>query len=91
MIMRKGIPYGPEVTPEEAAENKTKVDRGLAFVCYQASIAEGFEFVQTLWANSQSFPPGKSVTEPGFDPIGASTFLFRYPGEGRSKLIRFCF
>jgi deferrochelatase/peroxidase EfeB len=30
-ILRAGIPYGPDVTPAEAAANKTSVDRGLAF------------------------------------------------------------
>ena len=46
MINRQGIPFGPEVTPIEAAEHKTKIDRGLAFVCYQSNLANGFEFVQ---------------------------------------------
>lgn len=77
MIMRKSITYGPEVTPEEAREHKTKVDRGLAFVSYQSNIANGFEFVQEAWSNSETFPPRKSVAEPGFDPISAFYyFLF---------------
>lgn len=46
MMVRQGIPYGPEVTPGEAQSNTTKVDRGLAFTCYQSDIAKGFEFVQ---------------------------------------------
>ncbi|EJD06642.1 Dyp-type peroxidase [Fomitiporia mediterranea MF3/22] len=68
MIVRQSITYGPEVTPEEAHSNKTKVDRGLAFVCYQSNLANGFEFVQESWANATGFPPQKPVT-PGFDPI----------------------
>lgn len=31
-IMRQGIPYGPEVTYDEEAGGKTKLDRGLLFV-----------------------------------------------------------
>ncbi|KAL5503918.1 DYP1 [Sanghuangporus vaninii] len=69
MIMRKSITYGPEVTPEEAKENKTKVDRGLAFVCYQSNVVQGFEFVQESWSNNTKFPPQKNVAQPGFDPI----------------------
>jgi deferrochelatase/peroxidase EfeB len=30
-ILRAGIPYGPEVTTDEAASNATSIDRGLAF------------------------------------------------------------
>jgi deferrochelatase/peroxidase EfeB len=51
-IMRAGIPFGPEVTPQEAHDNKTHKDhngqipRGLAFVCYQSILANGFEFLQ---------------------------------------------
>lgn len=46
MIMRQGIPYGPELTDDEVTNNKTEKDRGLAFTCYQSNLANGFEFVQ---------------------------------------------
>lgn len=46
MLVRQGITFGPEVTPEEAAANKTKIDRGLSFLCYQSNLTNGFEFVQ---------------------------------------------
>ena len=51
-IMRAGIPFGPEVSDSEANEGKTSKDhhgeipRGLAFVCYQSILANGFEFIQ---------------------------------------------
>ena len=45
-IMRSGIPYGPEVTEEEQENHKTEYVRGLAFVCYQTDIANGFRFIQ---------------------------------------------
>ncbi|KAJ7276838.1 fungal peroxidase [Mycena rebaudengoi] len=63
-IMRAGIPYGPEVTDTEAAAFKTSTERGLAFVCYQADIGKGFQFMQDNWANSESFNRGT-----GPDPI----------------------
>ncbi|KZV93555.1 fungal peroxidase [Exidia glandulosa HHB12029] len=67
-ILRSGIPYGPEVTDDESASNTTKSERGLAFVAYQSTIANGFKFLQEAWANKPSFVPGKNVN-PGFDPL----------------------
>nr|7ANV_A Chain A, ancestral D-type dye decolorizing peroxidase [Geotrichum candidum] len=69
-IIRRGIPYGPEVTPEEKESKKTKHDRGLLFVCYQSNIENGFQFIQKSWANNPNFPPSKpNPVTPGFDPI----------------------
>ncbi len=42
-IIRRGMPYGPLDGDGE---------RGLAFVCYSASISDGFEFIQRSWCNS---------------------------------------
>jgi Dyp-type peroxidase family len=47
-IMRRGITYG-DVLPE-GAEDDGK-DRGVIFMALQASLARGFEFVQSQWAN----------------------------------------
>jgi Dyp-type peroxidase family len=41
-IIRRGMPYGDPAKGEEV---------GLAFVCYSASIADGFEFIQRQWLN----------------------------------------
>lgn len=45
LILRRGITFdhGPD-------------DRGLMFVCYQASIRQGFEFLSAVWANNRSRP-----------------------------------
>ncbi|CCO35231.1 Peroxidase 2 Short=MsP2 [Rhizoctonia solani AG-1 IB] len=67
-VIRAGIPYGPEVSLDEKHENHTEHSRGLAFISYQSSLAEGFQFLQISWANNTRFPPQKQVT-PGFDPI----------------------
>jgi deferrochelatase/peroxidase EfeB len=48
---------GPNVSAEQ--------DRGLIFVCFQSSIARGFEFVQQSWANQEDFPQAAD----GRDPI----------------------
>jgi Dyp-type peroxidase family len=70
-ILRRGIPYGPEFTegePEYETERPPDDrDRGLVFLCYQASIIEQFEVIQQRWADNLEgdFPrPGDSK-----DPI----------------------
>jgi len=77
-ILRRGIQFGPEVTPEEAAAKKSSTDpaleRGLLFACYQSNIVNGFQFLQKSWANNPKFPPGKDkltppVPVPGMDAI----------------------
>ncbi|KAI0633402.1 hypothetical protein C8Q77DRAFT_1114768 [Trametes polyzona] len=45
-ILRRGIPFGPEVSPEEAESGTTASDRGLIFVCYQSNVDSGFRFIQ---------------------------------------------
>ncbi|KAJ7112816.1 fungal peroxidase [Mycena crocata] len=64
-IVRGGIPYGPEVSDDEASYNQTKTERGLAFVAYQSNIARGFEFLQKSWAGNPDFVHKGE----GFDPI----------------------
>ncbi|HEY1357077.1 MAG TPA: Dyp-type peroxidase [Thermoleophilaceae bacterium] len=58
-IIRRGMPYGPAFDGREA-------DRGLMFVCYQASIARQFEFIQSLWLNDGD-PFGLGADR---DPLG---------------------
>jgi Dyp-type peroxidase family len=69
-ILRRGIPYGPDFQPSEPAYPGTgapadQQDRGLMFVCYQASIATAFEFIQQSWANNENF----TQDQDGRDPI----------------------
>lgn len=69
-ILRRGVPFGPEFQPGEppypgTAPPPDTQDRGLLFLCYQASIARGFEFIQTQWANQNDFPQAGD----GRDPI----------------------
>jgi Dyp-type peroxidase family len=67
-IMRAGIPFGEEVTDDEARQSKTLQDRGLMFVCYQTSISNQFEFILKNWVNNPAFPPA-SQGQAGHDPI----------------------
>jgi Dyp-type peroxidase family len=69
-ILRRGIPFGPEVGETDENEEKnerTTTDRGLMFVCYQTSITEQFEFILQAWLNNPNFAPRGN--EPGFDPL----------------------
>lgn len=45
-IMRRGIPYGPELSDDEKTKEKTEQDRGLMFLCYQTSLSNGFQFIR---------------------------------------------
>lgn len=49
VIIRRGIPYGEDVTAAEKAAKKSAEDkeRGLLFVCYQSDIRNGFNFLTT--------------------------------------------
>lgn len=45
-ILRRGIQFGPEVSPDEAASATTQQGRGLIFAAYQSNIVNGFQFMQ---------------------------------------------
>jgi Dyp-type peroxidase family len=65
MILRRGIPYGPQLVGVKKPTRKLiGADRGLMFLCYGASIEDQFEFLQRRWSNSASQP-----NLGGFDPI----------------------
>ncbi|KAI1130817.1 hypothetical protein F5Y10DRAFT_262761 [Nemania abortiva] len=79
-MIRRGIAFGPEVTHAEKKAKKSsddeKLERGLLFVCYQANLDQGFQFMQKTWANNPAFPPKADPTvamppvpTPGIDPI----------------------
>jgi Dyp-type peroxidase family len=56
-ILRRGIPFGPSLSNPDAGDDGA--DRGLHFLCFQASIETQFEFLQKNWANSTGGPrPG---------------------------------
>ena len=62
-VLRRGIPYGsalpiPDTGPLPADDG---VDRGLHFLCYQTSIVDQFEILQSDWANSVDNPKPHGV------------------------------
>ena len=48
-IIRRGMPYGAPLASEAAEDDH--VDRGLIFVCFNASISRQFEGIQAQWLN----------------------------------------
>ncbi|THV05908.1 peroxidase TAP [Dendrothele bispora CBS 962.96] len=73
-IMRRGIQFGPEVTTEEANNNRSINGRGLLFVCYQSDLTKGFQFIQKTWANNPGFlntavDSNLKPIQPGLDSI----------------------
>jgi Dyp-type peroxidase family len=48
-IIRRGMPYGE--VPKDPAKANDKQERGLMFVCHQASIERQFEVIQGQWLN----------------------------------------
>ncbi len=70
-LLRRGIPYGEpydsgaQTGSPQAGDSSFPHDRGLLFLCYQRSIEDQFELVQSLWVNSPRFPEEGD----GEDPI----------------------
>jgi len=64
-ILRRGMPYGD---PLASGVGDDGADRGLIFVCLQASIERQFEIVQTQWCNDgDAFGLGRAP-----DPLAGS-------------------
>jgi Dyp-type peroxidase family len=64
-MLRRGIAFGPELTEDEALQQKSaggSLSRGLLFKCYCTSIEDQFEFVQQAWVDNSDFgQPGAGV------------------------------
>ena len=56
-IMRRGMSYGPRY------EDDPKAERGLVFMCYQASIAEQYEAIQRWMNGGNSTRLGSAVND----------------------------
>jgi Dyp-type peroxidase family len=48
-IIRRGMPYGPELAPGSTEDDHQ--ERGLVFACFNASISRQFESIQRQWLN----------------------------------------
>jgi Dyp-type peroxidase family len=54
-IIRRSVPYGPIIDPQDLENAIPDSDRGLLFNAYMASIEDQFEFLQQGWANDPDF------------------------------------
>ncbi|MCQ8103152.1 peroxidase [Methylomonas sp. SURF-2] len=55
-LLRRGRPYGPLLTPEQAVKaDAPAAERGLQFICLVANISRQFEFVQNAWMVNSKF------------------------------------
>jgi Dyp-type peroxidase family len=76
-LLRRGIPYGPALPPGV----EDKVDRGLLFLAYQASLANQFEHVQRNWLNNAKFPTPQTGRDPLVgQPGGANELVLPLKG-----------
>lgn len=59
LLIRRGLPYGAPLFPLDALPPESPADdgqdRGLIFICLNASISRQFEFVQQMWVNNTKF------------------------------------
>jgi Dyp-type peroxidase family len=81
-LLRRGIPFGPPL-PKGAPDDK--VERGLLFNAFMASIEDQFEFVQRTWASDprslSAFPAAADGPDPVAGASDAPCFLRREDGE----------
>jgi Dyp-type peroxidase family len=64
-MARRGMPYGDPTPPDDNVNALPRTGVGLLFQCYQADLAQQFEFVQQAWANNDALAkPGT-----GKDPV----------------------
>lgn len=69
-ILRRGIPYGSEFDPASPDNN----DRGLLFLCYQASIVDQFQLLMHDWVNKDDAPRPDSGFDPIITPVAGGSF-----------------
>jgi Dyp-type peroxidase family len=70
-ILRRGRPYGPLLRAN--GETGRDADRGLFFICLNASLAGQFELVQHSWINNPQFKELNGEVDP-LSHVAADTF-----------------
>lgn len=84
-IVRRGIPYDDIPGGRQSLDVFPTGDIGLLFLCYQSSIENQFEFIQSTWANQGLIrhPDGKiiKVGQDGIIGQGHTTFRKELPEQ----------
>jgi Dyp-type peroxidase family len=57
-VLRRGIPWGDPYPSSSVGRALDNGDRGLLFLCYQTSIKDQFEVLNTDWMNRRNGPEG---------------------------------
>ncbi|MBZ0237587.1 MAG: Dyp-type peroxidase [Deltaproteobacteria bacterium] len=86
-ILRRGRAYGVLPDPKAAIEGKLNGDTGatgLLFVCLQANITHGFEFVQQIWNNNPAFNGIYQEPDPIMGPGGGPFSIPAKPARLRT-------
>lgn len=80
-IIRRGIPYGPQLPPDALKDDGQ--ERGLIFIALCTDIAGQFEVIQRLWLNHGDFVQQSADRDPlvGSRPAEAREHDFVIPGE----------
>jgi len=88
-ILRRGREYGSGLSPDDALgpSPPNEAERGLHFICLNASISRQFEFLQNAWTSSSKFSGLTGERDPllgNREPLvdGRSTDDFTIPREG---------
>jgi Dyp-type peroxidase family len=76
-VLRRALPFGPRLA-DPLGPDPADGDRGLLFVCYQASIADQFEFLCSSWMGSPTNPRSPSGLDMLIGQNGS-------PGAGRAR------
>jgi Dyp-type peroxidase family len=91
-VLRRGREYGDDLSPKEAraALPSSEKERGLHFICLNASIARQFEFLQNAWTMNGKFSALSGETDPVIGNREASgrcatNRYFTMPGDGRLR------
>jgi hypothetical protein len=78
-VLRRGIPWGPPFPSSPTDDGQ----RGLLFICYQTSISEQFEVLNTKWMNRAAGPEGDAghdlLVGQDTSPARVRTGLLRSP------------
>jgi Dyp-type peroxidase family len=59
-VLRRGITWGAPYPDDAEAREADDGDRGLLFLCYQTSIEEQFEVLNSRWMNREIGPEGEA-------------------------------